>query len=1145
MRYLQNRNDFLNKKVQLDSSKLKNYYKNSEMLRESAPSVTNDITFGGSLIGRFINSIYRKARIYIKGGSLQPIIKQVEVCLDTILGDLLSDETKKNVKIIGLKYLLYRIYLIVMDQDIQKKGNSAEVVAKKWTLKSKLNLLIGGFGGGGEGGMVNEAIKKAKELDVQLFEEKFFKKDDLIKRLEEFEKLLKAIEETEEEEEEEENFDDEDDEDENEEIRRIKTKFFNATVNLIENIVKLTEEIEDGIAKGTDKKGIPQVGEDWILSKDDDKIVVKILSRKNIILPSGDGVYLDGNDTRGAAIPNGNVFVVRKNKNELSVGAGGKNKFTDVLIVQKKLKENGFDNPITGICKGETIKAIKEFGKKNNIGGSLIEKGNPLFKELFKNEEDATDKIKTCFVGKGFTVRVDGNLLSSAKFQNILRSKKTENTGGGGKEITSTTNVGDEETEKEKVNLFLSDEHFESIMYDLEMLPVLEDKNVDPGGNISKFRKKVMEILVRRYNDGDSGLKKYLSIFKSLLDEYKEPGDDLDKNRILKIGMRVMENEDNIGIPMKYKEELLKEGKLVDNAQNEEIAKCISLLMRILLAFRKKDKVEPDFDKNGKPSRNYLLRNLEDIGKIIYNEDPNDGDILTAYNKMDKLYPWDFGDEDEEDKKDQKQEDKGTDKKEDEKKNDNQNHIFDYKKFRLFEAGEDQDSRKNIGSEDPAGEEYDESDPDDKDDDVDDNETEPGNPVKDAWEDDKTFKKIDGKKFEVTDEDLKDFNDDAEKVQRDAEEKKPQRLGDDGIDAIMRIVNLFGKAYKIYATDYIPSGRPMGRVSLKTFREYEYIGKSDSSRGGEWPGDGPSSGAPQGPFAIKMLFNIWEDGIEGLLEKKKYRKVLANPNLQYAEKREGSGTTGSDDNRYSSSDSGWKGLNIREGMSLYKFINSMINPEGGFKRARRKLIDEYFGGVEPTKGGKAIGDESEMDNNSGKIKNRDKSDKVCFKLFNGTDTPQYVDALCNDKHIGKFFNIKVKSGSDTKYLIGYFFNYRASEPKKLVMIYNISSKETDQEIITEYLKNKDIELDEESIKLKDGLSKFVGIVDKKEDFVTRKKTKIKQAKIIGRDAFDTAKDVEYEIDGPLTILADKNNKAIQVKGISKDLTMDSIKKLLD
>ena len=131
------------------------------------------------------------------------------------------------------------------------------------------------------------------------------------------------------------------------------------------------------------------------------------------------------------------------------------------------------------------------------------------------------------------------------------------------------------------------------------------------------------------------------------------------------------------------------------------------------------------------------------------------------------------------------------------------------------------------------------------------------------------------------------------------------------IDPIVKIADIFGDAYKMFATPQIPSGRPNGRVSQKTWREYKYLGKGT----GDWQ---PDRG-PNGPFAVKAVFDKWEKGVMTILQNPSLRKIFANPNLSI------NGNPGA-------------------GQTLFNFINDMLEDDAlkDYDGARRRLLTKYF-----------------------------------------------------------------------------------------------------------------------------------------------------------------------------------------------------------
>ena len=157
-------------------------------------------------------------------------------------------------------------------------------------------------------------------------------------------------------------------------------------------------------------------------------------------------------------------------------------------------------------------------------------------------------------------------------------------------------------------------------------------------------------------------------------------------------------------------------------------------------------------------------------------------------------------------------------------------------------------------------------------------------------------------------------------------------------DPIVSIARIFGEAHQLYFTDVIPSGRPNGRVSQKTFREYYKLGKSAA----RWE----QGTSPEGPFAVKSVFNKWKTGVEKLLMNQEYRKILANVKFVVpgAEDKfndnfntkvfeaEGDTTTPTTTKQ-------------SDGQILFEFMNNMLdkNKLDDFDALRSSLMSKYFG----------------------------------------------------------------------------------------------------------------------------------------------------------------------------------------------------------
>jgi hypothetical protein len=169
-------------------------------------------------------------------------------------------------------------------------------------------------------------------------------------------------------------------------------------------------------------------------------------------------------------------------------------------------------------------------------------------------------------------------------------------------------------------------------------------------------------------------------------------------------------------------------------------------------------------------------------------------------------------------------------------------------------------------------------------------------------------------------------------------------------DPIIAICRIFKRANDIYFTPVIPSGRSGGKVSNKTFLEYEKLGGVSGSSDADNPG--------YGPWAVRKLRNYWNDGILEVIEDQKYRKVLTN--IRFI-------VPGSEDNfnrttenfikRYDrfmkvyeaeTTDSpvgGQLGKDKKShGQILFDFINDLLDNKtvANFDEQRRILLKKYF-----------------------------------------------------------------------------------------------------------------------------------------------------------------------------------------------------------
>jgi hypothetical protein len=141
--------------------------------------------------------------------------------------------------------------------------------------------------------------------------------------------------------------------------------------------------------------------------------------------------------------------------------------------------------------------------------------------------------------------------------------------------------------------------------------------------------------------------------------------------------------------------------------------------------------------------------------------------------------------------------------------------------------------------------------------------------------------RIDIAKYELTRDDEKEFK----KLEAELSSGKFTLTRKKASDAIIRLLNLLTTAYELFAVEYIPSGRPGGRVSMKTFKQYQYLGagKSPERQASSTGLDaGGTAVIPSyGPWAQSKVYQKFQDAMRELLEDQELRKIFANINFSY------------------------------------------------------------------------------------------------------------------------------------------------------------------------------------------------------------------------------------------------------------------------
>lgn len=204
----------------------------------------NETTWGGSLLGRLVNSIIRKAKVEINYHKIKSIAHAIKIELDGLIANGLSDEAKGEIAKITAKALLEEIYRVV---------NSDE----------KENVKLYQLLDENKDGLITQSIKFLELLPDGTTLGRGAK-EELIQKLEKFKSLLENINEnteevTEEEKEElakkveEENGEKEEDDDEDD-LEETSVDDFETIYKLLQSILGMHKEIEPRLPKRKEHK---------------------------------------------------------------------------------------------------------------------------------------------------------------------------------------------------------------------------------------------------------------------------------------------------------------------------------------------------------------------------------------------------------------------------------------------------------------------------------------------------------------------------------------------------------------------------------------------------------------------------------------------------------------------------------------------------------------------------------------------------------------------------------------------------------------------------------------------------------------------------------------------------------------------------
>lgn len=780
-------------------------FKSSSLLEYS---FENDITWGGSLLGRLINSTLRKMKIGYNYTKIDNLVKLFNQELYSLLEDYsLNDDEKKKLNNLSYRMLLEEIY--------------KEVSSEK-DVKEKLKVLLGDAS---NIGLIDNVIAQVEKADLE-------NKEVLLEKLRKFKNDLLEIQKGL-------GIDDEGEGgEENAEDAKSNPAviFYNNSKSLLQAICKIHRDIKNNTVKF--EKGVSdeiKVGNEYSYTNKEGKTNrVKVISLNNVINIGGDKEYLTKDDIKKEPIKKGLVSVA-------VMGADGKYTASTVAVDPSMLKK-------TTDSKTSTFFDDKKYQQQRTNTTQEISTKIELAK-----------KGLSVYTAKGNKERINFYNNEIKTYQAKLdRVKGKEATKAPGKVSTETRpdyDVTADKRAKEETKKMHGQPMTTESAINEEVDANLRDQESQAKSSWNK--------VVNAYNKSE--IAKFIPYIESIInvngaDKLKES-----KKKILEIGRQVVINYENVGKPISI-DELISEA---EGYSVSDIAKSISLFGRVLLAFSE------DMGLLGSYGNSY--RSEGDAGgagnhiKLFIN----------SFNKIKEVYP--------------------LIKKE--------SIVRDYSSFILIKEEVDE-APDNANFDEPVAKPTEEPPTKSQNEVPDENDN--SDRVKKSWF--KFFKKGEEKEWKVTKEDQQ-LRDDIEK-----KEGTDIKLSNPDDDHIIKIVNIFGRAYKLYATDYIPSGRPNGKISLKTMREYEHIGQGEP----KWSAEGTPG---FGPWAAKLPYNKWQDGITKILEDKQLRKILANAKfISDAE---------------SSTNTPMKAPG--SGKTLLTFINDLLNNDNGtFKKHRAIIFKKYF-----------------------------------------------------------------------------------------------------------------------------------------------------------------------------------------------------------
>jgi len=797
----------------------------------------NEITWGGSLLGRLISSIIRKAKIEVNHQRVKSIATAIKAELDGLIANGLSRENQELIAKVTSRVLLEEIY---------------NVVVSDLTDKEKVYQLLDNDN---KEGLITSAIKFLEVLPDGTALGKGTK-EDLIEKLNKFKDLLEELNLEELTEEEKEKLEEKEDNKEEE------TKEDGDEDN--------KEKDEEERKNNSDENDLEETNTEHDLFKNTYDLLQSIINMNGVIsetksIGTKTNPGLSGNT--GTPV---DETPVTNNVNKDLVNAKSKQNISHQNDQTSKQLPHGTRQLPSGTRQiqgnRESLLSFWDFFTKINERGEAIE--GPRTKGIPGS-------------------RTKGN-LNEPGWQVIDKGGNKNNTKKPSGDYIDYTMVGDDEQGNE------------------------QPENEQPEIN-SNLWNKILNVWKK------SGISEHIPMITRLVKQAKDDDNSIEKKWIERIGKQLRVNALTVG--GNAHDKLLSEA--ASDVISTAIPKSISLLGNAFFALKDSNNNLGKFD-------DYLKVFNHNYGIIVKPE------VKSLKNKKSNSDP--EGTNDKDDNKDDRinQEQPNNNHKQiSSPRNEEPNRgVSKLEKnilnrfFNLIKEADDTAlANRNSGDNKQieTSDELEETEGGNQNRDIDNQNTDTENDqdnstnkqiqngtdtndakVKGAW--DQVFEENEENEWKLSQEEAEDA-----KKQLETAKFQINLVDENNKDRLIKIANLFGKAYRLYTHSRIPSNRPGGRVSNITFREYIHLGNGT-------PGSPDDPGA--GPWASKRVFHKFTDYISSYIENHDYKKIFNYGTIRRTD-----------------------GKKILKGNVLLEFIRDMIDETAlkSYDKRRSEFLNKYFG----------------------------------------------------------------------------------------------------------------------------------------------------------------------------------------------------------